>query len=240
MRTRTFVYLAALFLLPFTVWALPASQTSNFVLDSPSNIPGASLKPGSYSIRVVNRLSDRVILRVNSTAGDVNSLFIGVEKNKIERPVKSGPVVWENSANGTNHLKGWYFPGAASVIEFVYPKADAVAIASANPATVPAVDPASEGKVADSALSQDDLQLLTLWVLSLQQVGPGVPSPGIKAVRYQMSANATPKPIIKALPHTASLMPWVWLSALCSLLVALSIRMTMRAMHGPQVLTHQE
>jgi hypothetical protein len=237
---RNIVYLVVFFLSPLTLQALPAAQASNFILDSPSNIPGASLKPGSYSIRVVNRLSDRVILRVNSAAGDVNSLFLGVENNKIERPARNGPVTWENSANGANHLKGWYFPGAASIIEFVYPKADAVAIASANPATVPAVDPASEGKVADSALSQDDLQLLTLWVLSLQQVGPGVSSPSIKAVRYQVSTNATPKPIIKALPHTASHMPWVWLSALCSLLAAMLIRRMMSAMQGPRVLRHQE
>ncbi len=65
-------------------------------------------------------------------------------------------------------LRAGTFPAVASVVEFVYPKADAVAIATSNPAKVPAVDPASEGKVTDNTLSQGDMQLLTLWLLSLR------------------------------------------------------------------------
>ena len=129
---------------------------------------------------------------------------------------------WANSPDGTPYIKGWYFNGTPSVIEFVYPKDDAVAIAKSNPAKVPAVDPASEGKVSDNTLSQDDMQLLTLWVLSLEQVGPGN-APSIKAARYEM-ASVSQKPAIKALPHTASWLPWVWLSGICSLIAAMALR----------------
>jgi len=91
---------------------------------------------------------------------------------------------------------------------------------------VPAVDPASEGKVADSTLSQDDMQLLTLWLLSLEQVGPSDAAnakPGIKAERYTQVASVQ-KPVIKALPHTASRVPLVWLVGFCSLIAAIMLR----------------
>jgi hypothetical protein len=194
-----------------------AAQTAKFNLSGPTNIPGTTLEPGAYTIGVVNYLSDRVILKVDGANG-VHATFLGVRNGSVEKPAAGGPVRWENAADGKNYLKGWYFAGAPSAIEFVYPKEEAVAIATANPAKVPAVDPGSEGKPTDNTLSQDDMKLLTLWVLSLGEVS-GSASPGIKAERYQqaMVASASPKPVVKSLPHTASLMPWVWLAGIFSL-----------------------
>jgi len=212
------------------VWAAgAATSTADFTISNPSHIPGTMLEPGSYTIHVVNRLSDRVILKVDSAKGDVHSTFLGIPNSNIQKPSSSGPVKWANSAGGAQYLKGWYFPGTSSVVEFVYPKDEAVAIATANPAKVPAVDPGSEGKVTDNTLSQDDMQLLTLWVLSLEQVTPSGaidPSakPSIKAERYTQVASVQ-KPVIKALPHTASRVPLVWLMGLCSLLAAALLRL---------------
>jgi hypothetical protein len=223
MRLRTFVSCMFVCLANVALLAAsPATPSTDFTLSTASHIPGATLQPGSYSIHVVNRLSDRVILKVDSANGTLHATFIGVPNNKIERPTASGPVKWANSPDGISYIKGWYFNGSPSVVEFVYPKDDAVALAKSNPAKVPAVDPASEGKVSDNTLSQDDMQLLTLWVLSLEQVGPGT-APSIKAARYE-TASLSQKPPIKALPHTASWSPWVWLIGLCSLMAAAALR----------------
>lgn len=206
----------------------PAASTADFTLSNASRIPGSTLEPGSYSIHVVNRLSDRVILSIDAATGNVHTVFIGIPNGSIARPASSGPVRWTNPADGTEYLKGWYFPGSSTVVEFVYPKAEAVAIATANPASVPAIDPASEGVVADKTLSKDEMKLLTLWMLSFEQVGPGgdTTSSGkaIKAVRYQETASVSHKPVIGALPHTASWMPMVWLGALLSLVAAAVLR----------------
>jgi hypothetical protein len=204
--------------------AAPAGPADSFTVSSPAKIPGATLQPGSYSIHLVNRLSDRMILKVDSANGEVHSTFIGIANGGIAKPASAGPVRWANPADGVSYLKGWYFPGSSSVVEFVYPKTDAVAIATSNPAKVPAVDPASEGKPADNTLSKDDMQLLTLWLLSLEQVGPGTASPGIKAERYQQVASVSHKPVVSALPHTASFMPLVWIAGLCSLIAAGMLR----------------
>jgi hypothetical protein len=196
------------------------SKSSEFTVPSPLKIPGATLQPGSYSIHVLNRLSDRIILKVDAADGSVQSEFIGLPNSSISKPASAGAVKWANPADGNTYVKGWYFPGALSVVEFVYPKAEAVAIATANPAKVPAVDPESEGKVSDKTLSQSDMQLLTLWLLSLQQVGSEDHAGSIKAERYEQIASVSHKPVIAALPHTASQMPLVWLVGLSSLLGA--------------------
>jgi hypothetical protein len=202
--------------------AAPATEPAHFNLSSPAAIPGAVLDSGPYTIRIINRLSDRVILRIDG--GAFHSTFIGIPNKEIEKPSVSGSVRWAPTALGPISLRGWYFAGTPSVVEFVYPKAAALAIASSNPLPVPAIDPASEGKVADNALSQNDMQLLTLWLLSVEKVRSGDQAPNIKAVRYQHAALANQKPLVDALPHTASLIPVVWLIGFFSIFAAASMR----------------
>ena len=133
MRLKTLVYCMSVCLVNVTLWAAsPASPSTDFTLSSSSHIPGATLQPGTYSIRVVNRLSDRVILKVDAANGTLHSTFIGIPNDKIEKPAASGPVKWTNSPDGTPYIKGWYFPGNSTVVEFVYPKAEAVAIATSK------------------------------------------------------------------------------------------------------------
>jgi hypothetical protein len=211
MRTRTSIVVFYLLVAAATLYAAPANPSASFTVSSKLHVPGETLKKGDYTIQVVNRLSDRVILRVDDAKGKERATFIGVPNKEISRPTAGGSVTWPNLVGKSAYVEGWSFPGSPAVIEFVYPKTEAVSIAKANPAKVPAVDPASEGKPADKDLSADDMQLLTLWLLSLQQVGPGAPAGGIKAERYQLTASAEYKPTIKALPHTASLMPLEWM-----------------------------
>jgi hypothetical protein len=100
-----------------------------------------------------------------------------------------------------------------------------VGIAKANQATVPAVDPASEGRVADPQLSKNDMRLITLWLLSPTPVSASADGGGIKAERYEQASNTVPpKPPIRQLPHTASDMPWAWMAAFLFLLMGAALR----------------
>jgi hypothetical protein len=223
-KTISIAYSLAAILCSAPLLAAPQTSPVEFRVSTVSKVPGATLQPGSYLLHIVNRLSDRLILEVDSAEGTQQSIFIGVPSAGVARPVSRGLVRWSNSVDGSNYLEGYYFPGSSSVVEFVYPKTEAVAIATANPKQVPAVDPASEGKVADNTLSPHDMQLLTLWLLSLEKVGPDGHAPGIKAVRYEQGSSVSHKPVIAALPHTASQLPWIWLIGLCSLLAAAMLR----------------
>ena len=179
---------------------------SQFTISEQSKVPGLTLKPGTYSIRVVDHLSDRLIVRVDSTQGDAHATFLGIQNGKITQPSSSGPVVWTKSPKGGTIFRGFEFPGGGPVVEFVYPKAEAVSIAKINDSKVPAIDPASEGKVADKSLSKDDLEVVTLWLLSATTVGPK-DTPGIQAEKYQQPAAtevATSAPAPEPQPAAAS------------------------------------
>ncbi len=228
--------------------AVCAAQTaSQFTVSEQTKVPGLTLKPGTYSIRVVDHLSDRLIVRVDGAQGNAHSTFLGIQNGNISKPSSSGPVVWSKSPKGGTILRGFEFPGGGSVVEFVYPKAEAVSIATVNDSKVPAIDPASEGKVADKSLSKDDLEVVTLWLLSSTTVGPNDSKPGIAAEKYVAppsnqvasagtapaignSSEAAPapvrkaKPVIAKLPHTASTMPLIWMLGAFSLLGAALLR----------------
>ncbi|MEO6816786.1 MAG: hypothetical protein ABI177_08780 [Edaphobacter sp.] len=220
MRILSVVACTALSLVVTPLFAAQQKSSTDFTISNPSNIPGATLPSGSYSIHVVNRLSDRYIVQVDSSDGAVHSTFLGIPNSKLPRSSNSGIVNWSNSVKGSDYLRGWKIAGAPSAVEFVYPKAEAVNIANANQAKVPAIDPASDSMAADPTLSPRDMKLVTLWLLSAERVGPSGSAPSIKAERYDEVAGNNQKPIIASLPHTASALPLLWLLCGCSMLAA--------------------
>ena len=194
-----------------------------FKVVTPLAVPGLTLQPGAYTIHVVDHLHDRFIVKV---AGQrEHATFIGIPAPQLKQTASSGMATWPNASGSTAYVRGWQFAGLPSALEFVYPKADAVAIAKANNARVAAADPESEGRGQLSGLSQDDLELVTLWLLTPTHVGAGDASGGIQAQKYQEVASLH-KPVIAKLPHTASDMPWLWLLCAASLSGAMALRLT--------------
>jgi hypothetical protein len=208
--------------LPLNVWAADGAK-ANFTLSTKSEIPGQTLQPGSYTIQIVGRLADRVILKVEDTTGKAYVDFIGVRSPETQKPSASGVIDWSTPVENATYIRGWVPPGSSSVVEFVYPKDQAVAIAKVNQAKVPAIDPASEGRKVDPTLSREDMQLVTLWLLSSTRVGPEAPA-DIKAERFQMASTAGHAPVIARLPHTASALPLVLILSLFSIAIAGLIR----------------
>ncbi|MBB6143663.1 hypothetical protein HNQ77_001612 [Silvibacterium bohemicum] len=232
------------------------SLTSTFSVTSPTEIPNDKLKPGSYSITVVDHLSDRIVLRVDDAKGKLHSTFLGVPNSGLSSGV-AGPISWNLSSDHEGALRGFSFPGGGAV-EFVYPKDQAVAIAKKSGGTVPAIDPASEGMVVkDNTLSKEDMAMVTLWTLTPTTVGPkDATQPAIQAARYQAPQTAQPappqevaqneppaappapapqslsvrrKPVLAKLPHTASNLPLILIGGLLSLFAAGVLSFSRRA-----------
>jgi hypothetical protein len=161
---------------------------SNFSVTDSTTVPGKTLKSGNYSIHVVDHLSDRLILQIEDAKGKVQTTFLALDNQALRNGSVVGPVAWKTGPEKTTALRGFTFPGGGAV-EFVYPKDDAVAIATVNDSKVPAIDPESEGRVSANHLSKDDLQMVTLWTLSPTRVGPeNHTQPAIQAERYQAPA----------------------------------------------------
>ena len=237
MRLSSLLCLTALYAgVANTALAAPADSPNakaKFSVSEQTEVPGLSLKPGAYSIRVLDHLSDRLIIRIDDSKSGRHATFIGLP-NKELAASGSGIVTYGAGPDGGAAARGFSFPGGTSV-EFVYPKAEAVSLAKLNSTSVTAIDPASEGRVAnkDSELSKDDMEVVTLWTLSSTKVGPNDAAPAIKAARYQAPASSTDvavvhkpatKPVIAKLPHTGGSMPLISLLGMMSLVGAGMLR----------------
>jgi LPXTG-motif cell wall-anchored protein len=201
-----------------------------FTVTEPTEIPGATLHPGRYTIHVVDHLSERYVVTVDALKGRMHSSFLAIENPDVPKPATAGRVLWPNAPKGNEgekeYLRGWYFRGQPAVLEFVFPKTDAVAIARSNDAKVPAIDPASEGRpVTIKGLSKRDLELVTLWLLSSTHVGPQDSAADIQATRYKQVASLTHKPVVNRLPQTGSSLPWIALLGSFCILTAFGMRM---------------
>lgn len=167
------------------VWgqgSLPGAGTpANFNVAAKTRVPGEVLKPGPYTIHVVDRLEDRIVVEVDGAKGKDHELFLAVPaQNAAGSP---GPIAWDKGVDGAGALRGFRFADGA--LEFVYPKETAVALAKANGAPVVAVDPDSEGKPKVDKMSADERRIVSLWLLSITQTGPSDATPAVLAKHYQ-------------------------------------------------------
>ena len=218
--------------LPGVSWAADA-PSAQFNIQQSTMAPGTVLQPGTYSIRVIDHLQDRFLVRVEGSQGSSRSVFIAVPSKTLAG--HPGIVDWAAGSGSGSAMRGFVFKQGGPALEFVYPKDEAVSLAKANGKGVLAVDPASEGKAPELAkLSNDEMQVVTLWMLTPERVSPQASEVKISAARYsaasadsggqagsQVAANHPA--ILKRLPHTASALPLVLLlgvmSALCACLL---------------------
>ena len=245
MRLPLLAALLSIFLASTPTWASgPDLPTSSFTVADKAEIPGTTLTKGTYSIRVLDHLSDRMIVKVSKGTA-TKATFIGLPGQSLPATSSTGPITWGSAGKHKVALRGFSFSDG-TVVEFVYPKAQAAALAKENSTKVAAIDPASEGRVQDK-LSNSDMQLVTLWLLSPTTVGPDN-TPGIAAEKYKApvqqvaghstpasttmaksqtnlaglhadadKGNVRPKRALTALPHTAGPMPLIWLLGVFSL-----------------------
>ena len=190
---------ASLTFVPVLAFVHPAvAQKPDYVLvsarmdlNSKTTVPGHVLNPGNYSIRILDHLNDRYILRVDDSSGRTLATFIGLHNPEFDPSVAlhhQGPILWTTAPKGSAAIRGFSFPGG-NTLEFVYPKAEAVALAKLNAYSVPAIDPESEGRKPDPNLTPEDREVVTLWMLSETRVGPKNETPAIEAKRFVAPAE---------------------------------------------------
>ena len=191
--------------------AVTSTQSAQLQLTQKTDAPGVSLPPGSYSIRISDRLNDRIIVQLQRTGGKTVTSFLAYPNPGLRGGGYTGPITFLSGLKGRPALRGFGFSGGP-VVEFVYPKADAVTLAKSNAVRVMAIDPASEGRVSLPNLTQADMTEVTLWMLTPTPVDPATSKPGIQAARYQAPAgvqneNATSAQAAPQVPSSGSASP---------------------------------
>ena len=176
-----FLPLALAMLTPLSLTAKAANADSSkldgdsakFTVSQETMVPGTTLKPGSYTIRVIDHLQDRMIIKVEGAAGANHTLFLAVPSHELKAAGNSGPVPYGSAPSGKAALRGFVF-NAKTDVEFIYLRMMPSHFAKLNDNKVIAVDPGSEGKAADIAsLNHDEMKMVTLWMLTPQTVSGG-------------------------------------------------------------------
>lgn len=178
MRVNVFAAAAALFASNLCANLLCAETIT---LSEKVQIPGAVLKPGEYVFAVEDRLPDRAIVRITEQNGNKYELLLTV----ADPEMKAGTgqrLVFFNSAEKKQILRGWVCPDCAAGLEFVYSKAEAAKITETTREPVLAVDPEYDKLPAN--LSPDDMKVVTLWLLSPKPVTANDPAKGVIAQKY--------------------------------------------------------
>jgi len=191
-------------------------DTQNIVITEAMQIPQATLQPGSYSLSIEDRLSDRAVVRISSLNSNQHFLVLAVNSRKLVSDSSRGIILFDPADEKLQILRGWVCPNCTQGLEFVYPKLDALKITAETGQKVLAVDPAFD-KLPD-ALSSDDMKVVTLWLLSPERITPDRRGSGLKVVRYEhapamrpstkMVASVRHQHLPKTAGNTLSLAAW--------------------------------
>ncbi len=190
----------ALSTVSFSLLMAAAPDSQKIVIEHSLRIPGEVLPAGSYSFSLEDRLRDRAIVRIENQATGQHTFLLSVPSMKIAAPAGKSLILFRHDGE-PEILRGWMCPGCAKPVEFVYGKQDAVKITGESGQSVLAADPAYDKLPAN--LSEDDMKVVTLWLLSPERVSndKGV---GLKAAKYVAPAGMPTTPTRDKLPQTAS------------------------------------
>lgn len=189
-----------------------ASSSASLPIVNKTEVPGTSLSPGSYTIRLADHLKDRILIEIQKAGSNKPAVFLAYPSFALSQSGSTGPITYNKGLKNKPTLRGFTFPGGLAV-EFVYPKKDAVTLAKENNVQVVAVDPSSENLPALPDLTPTDRQIVSLWMLTPTPIQPGESKPGIAAARYQPPASASNQasqqaaastPPVPALPEASS------------------------------------
>ncbi len=195
------VLLAALFASAFSL-AAADSNNQTITLGNEVQIPGGSLKAGTYNFSLEDRLSDRAVVRIiNAQNAAEHYLLLAVPNEKLTVTDSNQLSFFKAGSDSKQPLKAWKCPYCSAPLEFVYPKLEAVKVTDDSTEPVLAVDP-SYDKL-PSNLSADDMKVVTLWLLSPERITADNVGQGVKAAKYSPSENLAAQNAPPAAPSNA-------------------------------------
>ena len=106
----------------------------------PVEVSGHVLPAGTYTFTLANTLSDRHIVQIFNADGSKLIATVTAIPNYRLAPTDQTVIKFrEVPAGSPEAIKAWFYPGATTGQEFVYPKHRAVLLAKASKTVVPAI-----------------------------------------------------------------------------------------------------
>jgi hypothetical protein len=162
---------SAVLALPLTAAAQgPRNQDTFFTFSQSVELPNKTLPAGKYLFQLADSPSNRHIVKVMSEdRKEIYATLLAIPYYSNDRPSDepqvrfmetpaSGTNGGTTAAAGTNAIKIWFYPGSTTGHEFIYPRAQAMRIASRTGSSVLTTksDAEIEASVADTDLTRVD------------------------------------------------------------------------------------
>jgi hypothetical protein len=188
----------------------------------PVEIPGGIILPaGTYVFKLMDSASNRHIVQIfNQDQTHIYATILAIPNWRLRATDKTVIKFAERPSGSPEAIRAWFYPGANSGEEFVYPKRRAVELAKATNMPVLAMPTELESVITTPAKSVNDEPVVALKEAPLTAVNPTGEEVEIAQVvtppPVQTTDADTPQPI-ERLPQTASPLPLLGLIGLLSL-----------------------
>ena len=155
---------SAVLVLPFTAAAQgPANQDTFFTFSQSVELPGKTLPAGTYFFQLADSPSNRHIVKVMSQdRKELHATLLAIPFYSNDRPsdkpevrFMETPAQGSTAAAGTNAIKIWFYPGNTTGHEFIYPRSQAMRIASRT--GQPVLTTKTEEEISAEAVVDTDL-----------------------------------------------------------------------------------
>ena len=196
----------------------PRNQDTFFTFSQNVELPNKTLPAGKYLFQLADSASNRHIVKVMSAdRKETYATLLAIPYYSNDRPSDDPQVRFmetpasgtngTTAAAGTNAIKIWFYPGTTVGHEFIYPRSQAMRIASRTGSSVlttkseteiaASVDDADLTRVdragADTAVSTEASATPSTAATAEAQVTPE-PAPAPRATETTRTAQTTPAP----------------------------------------------
>ncbi len=188
---------------------------------------GVILQAGTYVFELVDSLADRHIVRIfNKERTHVYATILAIPNWRLDATDKTVMTFGERSVGSPEAIRSWFYPGANSGEEFVYPKRRAVELAKVTNMPILAMPseletaivtpPATVNEKPVEALKEAPITAVkpTGEEVEVAQVIPAQPAQTMPEKQMAMNDSSNSA---RSLPHTASKLPLLGLIGLLSL-----------------------
>ena len=215
MRMQLFAALACGALLSMNAAADSWDKKTILTVDTTILVPGATLQPGKYVVKLVESQSNRHIVRVmNEREDQVITTVLAIPNWRLKPTGGTQFSFWETPAGNPPALRAWFYPGDNFGQEFAYPKGLAAKIAAQVTEPVPALTTEEPAKEADLATAQ---------VTTVEKPKPAA-EPEVVAQAVTPPAAPAPAPEPARMPATGSFGPAILMAGLTSAAVGYTLR----------------
>lgn len=198
-------------------------------VNQPIQVPGKTLPPGTYVMKLLESSSNRHIVQVfNERQNHLETTILAIPNYRLQPTGKTQFAWWETPAGQPPALRAWFYPGDNFGQEFAYPKGAFMQVASSNVTNVPAVPttpPQQSEATAETVVTTPAVTESPAQEAPVEIAQNSAPEPAPAASPAPVAPSVPDKPAPQpTLPASASAFPLYGLVGLGALTAGFLIR----------------